>query len=90
MAFDLSPHRGYYDSDHPLAQADVGMAGVAIDSDEEARQLLYLGSWRSAGETKVVLLQRLDARQPSAGSAGARADNARAAVATFRALGGGW
>jgi methylmalonyl-CoA mutase len=31
VAFDLPTHRGY-DSDHPRAVADVGMAGVAIDS----------------------------------------------------------
>ncbi|SFK12834.1 methylmalonyl-CoA mutase [Methylocapsa palsarum] len=31
VAFDLPTHRGY-DSDHPRVLADVGMAGVAIDS----------------------------------------------------------
>ena len=31
VAFDLATHRGY-DSDHPRAAGDVGMAGVAIDS----------------------------------------------------------
>lgn len=31
IAFDLPTHRGY-DSDHPRAISDVGMAGVAIDS----------------------------------------------------------
>ncbi len=31
VAFDLATHRGH-DSDHPLVQGDVGMAGVAIDS----------------------------------------------------------
>src|SRR5512134_3424120 len=31
VAFDLPTHRGY-DSDHPRVVADVGMAGVAIDS----------------------------------------------------------
>ena len=31
VAFDLPTHRGY-DSDHPRVAADVGMAGVAIDS----------------------------------------------------------
>ena len=31
VAFDLATHRGY-DSDHPKVMADVGMAGVAIDS----------------------------------------------------------
>ncbi|MCL6606702.1 MAG: methylmalonyl-CoA mutase [Geminicoccaceae bacterium] len=31
IAFDLATHRGY-DSDHPRVVADVGMAGVAIDS----------------------------------------------------------
>jgi len=39
IAFDLPTHRGY-DSDHPLAQADVGMAGVAIDSVEDMKRLL--------------------------------------------------
>lgn len=31
VAFDLPTHRGY-DSDHPRAKGDVGMAGVAVDS----------------------------------------------------------
>jgi hypothetical protein len=31
VAFDLPTHRGY-DSDHPRVAADIGMAGVAIDS----------------------------------------------------------
>ena len=31
VAFDLPTHRGY-DSDHPRAFADVGKAGVAVDS----------------------------------------------------------
>jgi methylmalonyl-CoA mutase len=31
VAFDLPTHRGY-DSDHPRAYADVGKAGVAVDS----------------------------------------------------------
>ncbi len=38
VAFDLATHRGY-DSDHPLAVADVGMAGVAIDSVEDMKRL---------------------------------------------------
>lgn len=38
VAFDLPTHRGY-DSDDPLAQADVGMAGVAIDSVDDMRRL---------------------------------------------------
>lgn len=38
VAFDLPTHRGY-DSDHPLAQADVGMAGVAVDSVEDMKRL---------------------------------------------------
>jgi methylmalonyl-CoA mutase len=38
VAFDLPTHRGY-DSDHALAQADVGMAGVAIDSVEDMKRL---------------------------------------------------
>ncbi len=39
IAFDLPTHRGY-DSDHPLASADVGMAGVAIDSVEDMKRLM--------------------------------------------------
>ena len=35
---DLATHRGY-DSDHPRVQGDVGMAGVAIDSILDMRQL---------------------------------------------------
>jgi methylmalonyl-CoA mutase len=38
VAFDLPTHRGY-DSDHPLVVGDVGMAGVAIDSILDMRQL---------------------------------------------------
>lgn len=39
VAFDLPTHRGY-DSDHVCAGADVGMAGVAIDSVEDMKRLL--------------------------------------------------
>ena len=35
VAFDLATHRGY-DSDHPRVEGDVGKAGVAIDSVEDA------------------------------------------------------
>ncbi|MBC7594480.1 MAG: methylmalonyl-CoA mutase [Kineosporiaceae bacterium] len=38
VAFDLATHRGY-DSDNPRVVGDVGMAGVAIDSIYDARQL---------------------------------------------------
>ena len=38
VAFDLATHRGY-DSDHPRVPGDVGMAGVAIDSILDMRQL---------------------------------------------------
>ncbi|MDF2896005.1 MAG: mutB [Rhodococcus erythropolis] len=38
VAFDLATHRGY-DSDHPRVSGDVGMAGVAIDSILDMRQL---------------------------------------------------
>src|SRR5256886_8840953 len=38
VAFDLPTHRGY-DSDHPRVAADVGMAGVAIDSIDDMRSL---------------------------------------------------
>src|SRR5437764_1638861 len=38
IAFDLPTHRGY-DSDHPRVVGDVGMAGVAIDSILDMRQL---------------------------------------------------
>ncbi|WOJ89258.1 methylmalonyl-CoA mutase [Methylocapsa polymorpha] len=38
VAFDLPTHRGY-DSDHPRVAADVGMAGVAIDSIMDMRTL---------------------------------------------------
>jgi methylmalonyl-CoA mutase len=38
VAFDLPTHRGY-DSDHPRVAADVGMAGVAIDSIHDMRTL---------------------------------------------------
>lgn len=38
VAFDLATHRGY-DSDHARVQADVGMAGVAVDSITDMRTL---------------------------------------------------
>ena len=38
VAFDLPTHRGY-DSDHERVSGDVGMAGVAIDSIYDMRQL---------------------------------------------------
>ena len=38
VAFDLATHRGY-DSDHPRVLADVGNAGVAIDSIEDMNVL---------------------------------------------------
>ncbi|MCL1838843.1 MAG: methylmalonyl-CoA mutase [Propionibacteriaceae bacterium] len=38
IAFDLATHRGY-DSDSPRVAGDVGMAGVAIDSIYDMRQL---------------------------------------------------
>ena len=41
VAFDLATHRGY-DSDHPRVVADVGNAGVAIDSIEDMN-LLFNG-----------------------------------------------
>jgi methylmalonyl-CoA mutase len=40
VAFDLPTHRGY-DSDHPRVAGDVGMAGVAIDSIYDMRQLFH-------------------------------------------------
>ncbi|WIY81824.1 methylmalonyl-CoA mutase [Propionimicrobium sp. PCR01-08-3] len=38
IAFDLPTHRGY-DSDNPRVAGDVGMAGVAVDSILDMRQL---------------------------------------------------
>lgn len=38
IAFDLPTHRGY-DSDHSLVKADVGMAGVAIDTVSDMEDL---------------------------------------------------
>src|SRR5699024_5369514 len=38
VAFDLATQR-WYDSDHPRVTGDVGMAGVAIDSIYDMRQL---------------------------------------------------
>eukprot|EP00731_Ephydatia_muelleri_P007760 Em0004g98a len=38
VAFDLPTHRGY-DSDNPLAEGDVGLAGVAVDSVEDMKML---------------------------------------------------
>jgi len=39
VAFDLPTQMGY-DSDHPLAEGEVGKAGVAIDSLQDMEQLL--------------------------------------------------
>lgn len=38
VAFDLATHRGY-DSDNPRVYGDVGMAGVAVDSVEDMKQV---------------------------------------------------
>lgn len=38
VAFDLPTHRGY-DSDNPRVSGDVGMAGVAVDSIKDMREL---------------------------------------------------
>lgn len=38
VAFDLATHRGY-DSDNKRVEGDVGMAGVAIDTVEDMKQL---------------------------------------------------
>ena len=51
VAFDLPTHRGY-DSDHPRAAADVGMAGVAIDSTGDM-QTLFSGI--PLGQTSVSM-----------------------------------
>jgi methylmalonyl-CoA mutase len=40
IAFDLPTHRGY-DSDNPRVAGDVGMAGVAIDSIYDMRELFH-------------------------------------------------
>ena len=40
VAFDLPTHRGY-DSDHSEMIADVGKAGVAIDSVEDMKELFH-------------------------------------------------
>ena len=50
VAFDLPTHRGY-DSDNPLAEGDVGMAGVAVDSVEDMKVSMImvkkiLENWR--------------------------------------------
>ena len=41
IAFDLATHRGY-DSDHSRVTADVGMAGVAVDSIKDM-EILFSG-----------------------------------------------
>ena len=51
VAFDLATHRGY-DSDHPRVAGDVGMAGVAIDSILDMRQLF---DGIPLGETSVSM-----------------------------------
>lgn len=51
IAFDLPTHRGY-DSDHPKVLADVGQAGVAIDSVEDMK-ILFNGI--DLGEVSVSM-----------------------------------
>ncbi|MBF0588491.1 MAG: methylmalonyl-CoA mutase [Magnetococcales bacterium] len=51
VAFDLPTHRGY-DSDHPRASGDVGMAGVAVDSVEDMK-ILFDGI--NLGNTSVSM-----------------------------------
>jgi len=61
VAFDLPTQMGY-DSDHPLAQGEVGKVGVAIDSIEDMAQLfdgLPLGKVSTSmtiNATAVILL----------------------------------
>ncbi|VDM73139.1 unnamed protein product [Strongylus vulgaris] len=38
VAFDLATHRGY-DSDNPRVVGDVGMAGVAVDTVEDMKEV---------------------------------------------------
>lgn len=51
VAFDLATHRGY-DSDHPRVAGDVGMAGVAVDSVLDMRELF---DGIPLGETSVSM-----------------------------------
>src|ERR1044072_8943056 len=61
VAFDLPTQMGY-DSDHPLAQGEVGRVGVAIDSLADMEALfagIPLGSvspWMTITATAIVLL----------------------------------
>ena len=55
VAFDLPTHRGY-DSDNPLAEGDVGMAGVAVDSVEDMKVGRLLFDDRYMYSLKVSVL----------------------------------
>ena len=55
VAFDLATHRGY-DSDHPRVAGDVGMAGVAIDSILDMRELFDGIDLSSVSVSMLLLL----------------------------------
>jgi hypothetical protein len=55
VAFDLPTHRGY-DSDHPRVAADIGMAGVAIDSIYDMRRPCHVGCGLAVTAPKTARL----------------------------------
>src|SRR5687768_4820694 len=61
VAFDLPTQMGY-DSDHPLAEGEVGRAGVAIDSIEDMAQLFdaiplgRISTSMTINSTAIILL----------------------------------
>jgi methylmalonyl-CoA mutase, N-terminal domain len=61
VAFDLPTQMGY-DSDHPLAEGEVGRVGVAIDSIEDMAQLFdgiplgHISTSMTINSTAIILL----------------------------------
>src|SRR5215218_6426726 len=61
VAFDLPTQMGY-DSDHPLAQGEVGKVGVSIDSIEDMEQLFegipldQVSTSMTINSTAIILL----------------------------------
>ena len=63
VAFDLATHRGY-DSDHQRVVADVGNAGVAIDSVEDMNKKRDQKGCSPQGQSKVEEIHQWDGRTP--------------------------
>ena len=82
VAFDLATHRGY-DCDHPRVAGDVGMAGVAIDSILDMRQLfdgipldeMSVSMTMNGAVLPVLALYIVAAEEQGVAAGGARRDH---------------